>query len=76
MLTAVSMNRKKLTGMTRELTNMMSKLILCRMDMQHHAIQLVLKNELFLAPLQDPKCILDHGTGTGESTTKADNYPY
>ncbi|KAE9368193.1 S-adenosyl-L-methionine-dependent methyltransferase, partial [Stipitochalara longipes BDJ] len=36
-----------------------------RLDLQHHLIGLVLDNNLFLAPLQNPKKILDQGTGTG-----------
>lgn len=36
-----------------------------RLDLQHHVIRLLLNDELHLAPLQDPRRILDIGTGTG-----------
>ncbi|PMD49054.1 S-adenosyl-L-methionine-dependent methyltransferase [Hyaloscypha variabilis F] len=36
-----------------------------RLELQHHLIGLVLDNKLFLAPLKNPKRILDQGTGTG-----------
>ncbi len=34
-------------------------------DLSHHVWTLALKNELFLAPVKEPKNILDVGTGTG-----------
>ena len=36
-----------------------------RLDLQHHVIKLLLNGELHLAPLQDPRRVLDVGTGTG-----------
>ena len=47
-----------------------------RMDMQHHAILLLLSNKLFLAPVDTPKQILDQGTGTGIWVMEvAEKYP-
>ncbi|KAI9046367.1 class I SAM-dependent methyltransferase [Aspergillus affinis] len=36
-----------------------------RLDMQHHMIKLINHGRLFLAPVQNPKRILDIGTGSG-----------
>ncbi|KJK67801.1 Methyltransferase domain protein [Aspergillus parasiticus SU-1] len=36
-----------------------------RLDMQHHMFKLVNNGRLYLAPLQDPKRMLDIGTGSG-----------
>lgn len=36
-----------------------------RLDMQHHMFKMVIDGQLFLAPLQQPKRILDIGTGSG-----------
>lgn len=36
-----------------------------RLDMQHHMFKLVNDGKLFFAPIQDPKRILDVGTGSG-----------
>ncbi|KAJ5959598.1 uncharacterized protein N7479_006748 [Penicillium vulpinum] len=36
-----------------------------RLDMQHHMIKMTMDGKLFQAPLQDPKNILDIGTGSG-----------
>ena len=33
----------------------------------YHAVRLSIGNKLFHAPLRDPTCVLDIGTGTGES---------
>ena len=35
------------------------------MDMQYHAILLLLDDQRILAPVQNPERILDQGTGTG-----------
>lgn len=36
-----------------------------RLDLQYHAIKLLLNEKLFLAPVKNPGRILDCGTGTG-----------
>lgn len=36
-----------------------------RLDLTHHMYNIMLKGELFLAPLVNPKRVLDLGTGTG-----------
>jgi len=36
-----------------------------RLDLQYHAVKLVLNEKLFLAPVKNPGRILDCGTGTG-----------
>lgn len=36
-----------------------------RLDMQHHMFKMVMDGKLFHVPLQDPKKILDIGTGSG-----------
>jgi hypothetical protein len=36
-----------------------------RLDISHHVLRLALNGELFAAPLDDPKRILDIWTGTG-----------
>ncbi len=36
-----------------------------RLDLQYHALRLVMKDKLFLAPVKNPGRILDCGTGTG-----------
>lgn len=36
-----------------------------RLDLIHHLYLIWLRGELFRAPIQDPRCILDIGTGTG-----------
>lgn len=36
-----------------------------RLDMQHHMLKLVMNNNLYHVPLNDPKQILDIGTGSG-----------
>ena len=47
-----------------------------RLDLQHHVVNLLLNGELHLAPLQDPKHILDIGTGTGLwAIEMADRFP-
>ncbi len=38
-----------------------------RLDLQYHATRLVMNDRLFLAPLRNPRTILDCGTGTGSS---------
>lgn len=37
-----------------------------RLDLMHHLFLLFMKGDLFLAPISDPKKVLDVGTGTGE----------
>ncbi|PWW78216.1 S-adenosyl-L-methionine-dependent methyltransferase, partial [Tuber magnatum] len=47
-----------------------------RMDLQHHICLLALGGKLHAAPIQDPKRILDLGTGTGIwAIDAADTYP-
>lgn len=36
-----------------------------RLNMQHHMFKLVNNGRLYFAPLQDPRKMLDIGTGTG-----------
>ena len=36
-----------------------------RLDLQYHAIRLVMNDRLFFAPVKNPHRILDCGTGTG-----------
>lgn len=36
-----------------------------RLDMQHHMFKMAMDGKLFQVPLQDPKKILDIGTGSG-----------
>lgn len=36
-----------------------------RLDLQYHALRLVMDDKLFLAPVKNPSRILDCGTGTG-----------
>lgn len=36
-----------------------------RLDMQHHMFKMAMDGKLFRVPLQDPKHILDIGTGSG-----------
>lgn len=36
-----------------------------RLDMQHHMFKMAMDGKLFQVPLQDPKHILDIGTGSG-----------
>ena len=36
-----------------------------RLDLQYHALRLVMNDKLFLAPVKNPGKILDCGTGTG-----------
>jgi hypothetical protein len=33
----------------------------------YHAVRLSVGNKLFFAPITEPTCVLDIGTGTGES---------
>lgn len=33
----------------------------------YHAVRLSVGNKLFFAPIAEPTCVLDIGTGTGES---------
>jgi hypothetical protein len=38
------------------------------MDIQYHALRILFEEKLFYAPIdKNPQCILDIGTGTGES---------
>jgi SAM-dependent methyltransferase len=47
-----------------------------RMDMHYHSLRLALKNRHWIAPIEDPKSILDVGTGTGIwAMDVADDYP-
>ncbi|SLM33355.1 S-adenosyl-L-methionine-dependent methyltransferase-like [Lasallia pustulata] len=47
-----------------------------RLDLQHHLLTTLLDGKLHLAPLKDPKKILDLGTGTGIwAIDMADLYP-
>ncbi|KAH8168858.1 methyltransferase domain-containing protein [Sarocladium implicatum] len=46
------------------------------MDLNHHTITLALDDKLYLAPLENPKKILDVGTGTGIwAIDMADEFP-
>ena len=46
------------------------------MDLLHHVYALIFGGELHLAPLKDPKNVLDLGTGTGIwAIDFADQYP-
>jgi hypothetical protein len=41
------------------------------MDIQYHALRILFEERLFYAPIdKNPQCILDIGTGTGESPRK------
>jgi hypothetical protein len=41
------------------------------MDIQDHALRILFEEKLFYAPIdKNPQCILDIGTGTGESPRK------
>jgi len=41
------------------------------MDIQYHALRILFEEKLFYAPIdKNPQCILDIGTGTGESPKK------
>ena len=56
--------------------DLLAKSELDRLDLQHHVITLLLGGELHLAPLLNPKKILDIGTGTGLwAIEMADRYP-
>ena len=47
-----------------------------RIDIKHHVFQLLCSGHLHLAPLVNPKRILDLGTGTGIwAIEMADQYP-
>lgn len=46
-----------------------------RMDIEHQNQLLQLDNKLHLAPLQDPKAILDLGTGTGIWAIEVRTFP-
>ena len=53
-----------------------SQIELDRLDLQHHVIKLLLNGEIHLAPLDNPRRILDIGTGTGLwAIEMADRYP-
>lgn len=47
-----------------------------RMDIHYHALRISMENKLFYAPLNDPKAVLDVGTGTGIwAMDAADTFP-
>ena len=46
------------------------------MDIQYHALRILFEEKLFYAPIdKNPQCILDIGTGTGESLLQAVGVP-
>jgi SAM-dependent methyltransferase len=47
-----------------------------RLELQHHLFSVIQDDQLFLAPIKDPKNVLDLGTGTGTWAIEfADKYP-
>lgn len=63
-------------SLTNEDTDDHVQLELERLDLTHHVITLLLGGELFLAPLDQPRRVLDIGTGTGLwAIEMADRFP-